>query len=465
MPEQPSLLVQRKATYRMYPNAAELAALERTRVAHCKVTNTLLETSRLRYKAGLPAYNRTSVCEAVKMIRGTHAWIAERTTAQSIQVTGQRVVRAFENFFRRVAQGETPGYPRFKSIKHFAGWGYKTHGDGWGLLQKHQKATGADKVRHAYGAVRLSGIGNVSIRGRARFEGAPKTAEVLFRGGKWFLSVTFNVDPVQVARTGGQATMAFDWGLTTLLTQVVGEPMIGEIKTVDNPRWLKSQLEKIIKVSQRISAMEDLAKKKSGQSAKFPVNGLLRAAYATRSSMHGKIARQRQDFYHQLTAKLVEQYGLIVTEELAVKNMTRAPKSKPDPAAPGQYLLNGAAAKGGLNRSILDAAPAGFIAKLACKAEEAGSRLQFVPTRKVKPTQRCHLCGETTKLTLADRRWTCACGAHHHRDENAPRTMLRYAFEGAWWEPSNQDTGQELARLAVGRLTDSCPETPSKSAC
>jgi hypothetical protein len=50
-----------------------------------------------------------------------------------------------------------------------------------------------------------------------------------------------------------------------------------------------------------------------------------------------------------------------------------------------------------------------------------------------------------TKLTLKDREWTCACGAGHLRDENAPRTMLRYAFEGEWWKTESiKESGQEL---------------------
>jgi putative transposase len=131
---------------------------------------------------------------------------------------------------------------------------------------------------------------------------------------------------------------------------------------------------------------------------------------------------------------MAARFGLIVTEELQVLNMSRAPKAKPDAANAGQYLTNGAAAKAGLNRSILDAAPAGFIAKLRYKAEEAGSKFLQVPTRSVKPTQRCHRCGTTQKLGLSERKWVCVCGAHHDRDVNAPRTMLRYAYEGAWWK-------------------------------
>lgn len=424
----------RKATFRLYPSVAERAALERTLAAHCKVYNTLLETSRLRFKAGLPTYSRTSVNEATKVVRNAHNWIAERTTAQSLQCTGERLVKAFDAFFRRLADGQTPGYPRFKSIKRYPGWGYKTHADGWKLLQQHAKRNAAGCAGHSWGAVRLSGIGTVSMRGRSRFEGEPKTAEVIRTGDKWFLSVTFQVEAQQVARESGRESIAFDWGVSTLLTQVVGDPMAGATETLENPRWLKAKLARIVQTQQTISTLETAAKARSGLERKFPVSAALRGAYSRRRALHGKVARQRQDFYHQLSAKMASRFGLIVTEELQVKNMTRAPAPRPDAANEGQFLPNGAAAKAGLNRSILDGAPAGFIARLRYKAEEAGSKFIEVPTRKVKPTQRCHLCGDTKKLALKDRQWMCACGAHHDRDVNAARTMLRYAFEGAWWD-------------------------------
>jgi putative transposase len=438
--------VHRKVTYRLYPNATETVALERTLAAHCKVYNTLLETSRLRFKAGLPAFNRTSVNDATKAVRNAHGWIAECTTAQSLQCTGERLVKAFDAFFRRLAAGETPGYPRFKSIKRFSGWGYKAHADGWKLLQAHDKLKAGGCAGHSYGAVRLSGIGTVSMRGRARFEGEPKTAEVLRRGDKWFLSVTFEIEAHQVQRKGGTESVAFDWGLTTLLTQVVGDPLAGSVETIENPRWLKKQLERLVEVQKAISALETAAKNASGKSKGFPVSLRLKMAYDRRRALHGKVARQRHDFYHQLSARMASRFGLIVTEELQVSNMCRAPKPKPDAANEGQYLPNGASAKAGLNRSILDAAPAGFIDKLRYKAEEAGSKFIEVPTRSVKPTQRCHLCGVTQKLELRERQWVCACGAHHERDVNAPRTMLRYAYEGAWWN-SESGTGTVPARF------------------
>lgn len=441
--------LQRKVTFRMYPNAGESKALYQTAVAHCKIYNTLLEVSRLRHKAGLPAFTRTTICDAVKTIRNTHAWIEASTTAQSAQVTGQRLVRAFDNFFKRVAKGETPGYPRFKSFKKYQGWGYKTYGDGWSLVDQKSKTNSKGHTKHGYSAVRLNGIGNVQIRGASRFIGVPKTADVVRKGDKWYLSVTVDVAPSNIVRISGSESMSFDWGLSTLLTMVVGDPMAGSVEEVENPRWLKKQLEAIARLQRDIATMEEAAKKASGKDKNYAVCHLLGNAYARRRSIHRRIASQRHDFYHQLTSRLVARFGLIVTEELAIANMTRSPKPRPEldlnGVPTGHFLPNGASSKAGLDRSILDSAPGMLLAQLGCKALEAGGKFQYIPTQKVKPTQRCHICGKTTKLTLKDREWTCSCGAHHKRDENAPRTMLRYAFEGAWWMSDSQEKGQELA--------------------
>jgi putative transposase len=289
----------------------------------------------------------------------------------------------------------------------------------------------------------------VPLRGKARFEGTPKTAEVMRRGKKWVLSVTFKVEAEQLKRPPcGTESVAFDWGLKTLLTQVIGEPMAGPIEAVDNPRWLKRVLERIVVVQKDVSALETLAKAQSGKAIGFPVNARLGALYDRMRRLHGKIARQRNDFYHQLTAAMVKRFGLIVTEKLTVKNMVKAPRAKPDPANPGEFLPNGAARKAGLNRSIHDAAPAGLIMKLRCKAEEAGAKFMVLPTLKLKPTQRCHVCGTAQKRELSERSWRCACGAQHDRDANAARTMLRYAFEGAWWDTKQRaGTAQAAGRL------------------
>jgi putative transposase len=423
---------QRKATFRLYPNATESSGLEETHALHCRVTNTLIEEHKRKYEEKESSFSFSAMCRAITKWR-SHSEALDKLNAQSLQVTAKRCTLAFDGFFRRVANGETPGYPRFKSRNRFSGWGYKAHGDGWKLMAEHSSFKAKKGYCGTqYGAVRLSGIGTVSMRGCARFAGTPKTAEVFRKGNVWFLSVTFNVTDEAIARKSGTQSMSYDWGVNTLLKQIIGDWDAGTTVNVENPRWLRNQV-KVIKDLQRgISLLEESSKELSGKKEKFPVSAQLEKLYQRLRKIHSKIARQRNDFYHKLTSAMVSQFGLIVTEKLAVKNMTKKPK--PIKNEDGKYAPNGAAAKAGLNRSILETAPAGIAARLRIKAEEAGSKFVEIPTRMVKPSQRCCMCGDTKKHTLNERTYSCACGHTMDRDENAARTMMRYAYVGAWWK-------------------------------
>ena len=202
------------------------------------------------------------------------------------------------------------------------------------LLEEHQR-------RH--GQVRLSGIGLVPMRGQGRFSGTPKTSEVIHKSGKWYLSATYTVAPEAIARKRGSEAAAFDWGLTTLLTIARAD---GTLETIDNPRWLKKKLEAIKALQRAISEAETQAKVLAGiaeneplqRGQRFPVTPRLKRLYAQLRAIHAKVSRQRHDFYHQLTKRMVEQFAFLGTEELAVKNMSKAPRAKPDPEKPGAFL-------------------------------------------------------------------------------------------------------------------------------
>lgn len=430
----------RKATFRLYPTREQERLFEQTLGLHCRAYNALLEEHKRRYEAGEPTFTFNAMCKALTEWRARSDQLRD-VNAQSLQVTAKRASLAFEAFFRRIAEGDTPGYPRFKSFERFSGWGYKTHGDGFKLVHRKTRYKAGQARSYGWGKVKLSGIGLVRMRGGARFPGEPRTAEVLHRAGKWYLSVTVEVTEEAVARKGGTESTAFDWGIETLLTQVVGDALTGEVCTVENPRWLKKQLEKLASLQRTISALEDSARAAFKTKhpdwteealKRFPRSAYLRTLYKQLRATHGRIARQRHDFYHKLTAALVTRFGLIVTEELSISNLSRRPA--PRPLEDGTFAPNGAAAKAGLNRAILDAAPAGFLTKLRTKAEEAGSKFVELPTRSIKPSQRCHRCGDTHPMPLDERVYRCACAATLGRDENAARTLLRVQYEGAWWE-------------------------------
>jgi len=338
----------------LYPTPAQEAALQAQREAHRCLYNAALEQRRAAWKRQRTTLTFAEQCRDLTVLRQQ-----EETPlpAQAAQHTLKRVARAFEAFFRRLRTGETPGYPRFKSRQRFKGWSYPTHGDGWRLWHR-------EGMHH--GRLRLSGVGHIRIRGDARTMGEPKTCDITYRHGKWYASIVLACHP---ERTRGEASLAFDWGIETFATVVADD---GSPQRLENPRFL-SRDEEGLKDAYR------------ARDTKHKFSRGWRLANSRVARVHAKIARQRLDFHHKESAKLIAAAGAVFTETLHVKNMTKRPKPKQD-ATTEQYQPNGAAAKAGLNKAILDGAPAQFLSMLRYKAAEAGIVYAEAPTRHVKPS-------------------------------------------------------------------------------
>jgi putative transposase len=148
-----------------------------------------------------------------------------------------------------------------------------------------------------------------------------------------------------------------------------------------------------------------------------------RKAVAWVAALHAKVRRQRLDGAHKAALYLVRDYDVIVTEDLGVANTTR--RAAPRPDGEGGYPRNGAAAKSGLNRSILDAGWGVFLRVLAYKAESAGREVIAVnPAGTSRTCARCGHCAKENRLTQAEFRCT-ACGHQAHADVNAAINILR----------------------------------------
>ncbi len=417
-------MANRKVTYRMYPNAAQSERLLEMLGLHQRLYNTALEERiRICQETGKgPSFS--AQCKDLTQWRKRSAGLAGMN-AQSEQVTLKRIDLAFQHFFRRIKNGETPGFPRFKSVRRYPGWGYKTHGDGWKL---HPGENGK------HGKLYLQSVGQVPVRGKARTPGHPVTCEILHKAGKWYASVTLEVESIQ--RERGAQMGAFDWGLADFLT--IATPQGTE--TVANPRHLRNQLAELKRLGQEVSRKIRVAQRLSGKQKGFPVSANLRKAIQHLARLHAKVARSRKDFLHQTSSWLVSQFGAIATEALAVKNMASG----------------GGSRKKGLNREIHAAAPAAFLQMVKTKAEEAGSWYEEAPTRELKPTQRCHACWRLPeeKKKLSDRQHQCPhCGASCGRDENAARVLLRWLekrLAGESGHCSPQGAGREPSEVWSG---------------
>jgi putative transposase len=116
----------------------------------------------------------------------------------------------------------------------------------------------------------------------------------------------------------------------------------------------------------------------------------------------------------------------MVFEELQVKNLTKAPAPKQDEVA-GHYLPNGASAKAGLNKSILDAGWATFTEMVSVKAAWAGRTVIFV--NPFMTSQLCSGCGAVVRKELSDRWHRCECGTELDRDTNSAKLILQLGYQ------------------------------------
>ncbi|MFI1419651.1 RNA-guided endonuclease InsQ/TnpB family protein, partial [Streptomyces sp. NPDC020731] len=98
-----------------------------------------------------------------------------------------------------------------------------------------------------------------------------------------------------------------------------------------------------------------------------------------------------------------------------------------DPGTPGGFLPNGAAAKAGLNRSILDAGWGLFFGILAQKAESAARRVIPVDARNTSRT--CPACGHVAKENrVTQAKFECVtCGFVENADRVGALNVLHRA--------------------------------------
>jgi putative transposase len=89
----------------------------------------------------------------------------------------KRVDLAYQAFFRRVKDGETPGYPRAK-------------GDGYDSFTYPQSGFGFHQ-----GKLRLSKIGDVAVRLHRHIDGDIKTCTIRRINSKWFACFSVEIAP------------------------------------------------------------------------------------------------------------------------------------------------------------------------------------------------------------------------------------------------------------------------------
>ena len=189
---------------------------------------------------------------------------------------------------------------------------------------------------------------------------------------------SLNLPPPQRAlSTPSALVIGVDVGIENFATLSTGE-------AIPNPQYF-CQAERRLKTAQR-----HVSRKKRGSHNRRKAARLL-------AQQHLKVKRQRLDFAHKTSPRLIREFDDIAVEELNIKGMVK-----------NHHLA----------KSIVDAGWGTFLAILACKAKEAGRRVWKVPA--VYTSQDCSACGARVRKKLATREHRClSCGFVTHRDHNA----------------------------------------------
>ena len=228
-----------------------------------------------------------------------------------------------------------------------------------------------------------------------------KTATIKREVDQWYIIFACEVEATKPLPQSNEL-VGLDMGLIHFATLSHGE-------TIENPRHFRHSQKRLTKIQQKLAR----CKRGSHRRAK---------AKTQLAKTHRKIKNQRKDFLHKESRKLVNAYGTLVFEKLQPANMTRRPKPKIDDKT-GEYLPNGAAAKAGLNKSILDAGWYQFQQYCLYKAANAGRDVLLVNPNYT--SQICSGCGQIRKKELSERWHSCECGAELDRDHNAAINILR----------------------------------------
>lgn len=426
--------------FRLYPTKEQVEVLQKT-LGVCRwVYNAALQEWRESYQHWLKAnaqYSKTELSELKKAVKDGKPVNLSGYTPQSIVDRSYQgaVIRelrkelpelqgvfahvlenvldtlhdkTIKDFYARIKAGKK-GFPRFKSASRFDSFTYPdqrpdnesgyvegvSSKGGWNYDPQTKKLT-------------LSKLANgetIAVKMRKHRESIGRVAclHIKREGTHWYACFVISTEKEVKPVVTPSRPVGIDLGVENLLTLSTGE-------MIENNRFLRQSETKLIKAQQAVSS------KKRGSNRR-------KKAIAKLAKVHKKVANQRKDYLHKVSRNLVRTFDYIAMEDLQIANMVKRPKPKEDEQT-GQFLPNGASAKAGLNKSILDAGWGMFSLYTQYKAAEAG--ISVVEVAPNYTSQNCSRCNTVVEKPLSERQHICPnCGLSLHRDHNAAINILK----------------------------------------
>ena len=294
-----------------------------------------------------------------------------------LQTAFDNLDAAYQNFFRRVKGGDTPGYPKFKSRK-----------------QPRQAFGLRDDIRVSEKKIKLPRIGWLRLAEHGYLP-MSKNARILYativtqnHGDTWYVSLQVE-ETVSEPVPATDCPLGIDLGIKSLA-------VVSDGTVYENVRPLRSAEQRIARLSR------ELARRNKGSQNWLKTKAKLNKA-------HEKARNTRQHYLHQISAETVaKRPSVIVMENLNVKGMM---------------------ANRHLSRAIADLGMYELRRQMGYKAEWTGSRL-LLADRWEPSSKRCSECGAVKEtLSLNERTYVCSeCGSILDRDLNAARNLAALAL-------------------------------------
>jgi len=188
--------------------------------------------------------------------------------------------------------------------------------------------------------------------------------------------------------------------------------MLSTGESFDVPKQTERELERLRRLK------KSLARKKRGSRNREKARRAL-------ARHHAKVRRRRRDALRKIAATVAKNYGLIVLEDLNVRNMTASAAGTVE--EPGTNV----AQKAGLNRAILEIGWYTLYLFIKEAAEKVGGKVLLVPPHHTSQTCPNSACGHVSPDNRAERStFACvACGHEGHADHVAARNVLARGLE------------------------------------
>lgn len=355
--------------YRLMPTKSQVRILER-QLELCRwVYNDALTYRKNAWEKEQRSVKHFETQDRLPNLKIEHPELKE-VYSHVLQNVTLRVELAFKAFFRRVKNGENPGYPRFKGKDRYDSFTYTE--DGFKLVKT---------VLH------LSKIGDIKVKLHRELKGRITRLTVRRSStGKWYVSFLTDDDGKELLPPSEKVVGA-DVGILSFA-------MLSDGSRIDNPRFIKEDEKTLAKAQRKLS--------------KQPKGTPLRAkAKKVVSHIHERIANRRDDFVQKVSRNLVNSYGTICFEDLNINNMVK----------------NHCLAK-----SIMDCAWGKLVQYTSYKAEDAGRIVVLVDPRNT--SKMCSGCGSIVEKDLSERVHNCPkCGLVMDRDLNAAKNVLRLGLQ------------------------------------